>query len=157
MICSKTSKTDKQDQFDLLSLHRIVLTYVLISFYSTLSSQKSGQLSWLELLSSMLEVVCSNLTRSNRIFCYFSLYALPFKLLFPYLPKGIFPFPFKHRQPQLSSNGKCKEKPGIMKSGLDAKPLFLQHRLLKCWHFVASEDIITKFKSQVLYTIEIKY
>ena len=75
----------------------IVLTCVFTSFYSTLSSQKSRQLSWLELLSSKLEVVCSNLTRSNRIFCYFSLYALPFKLLFPYLPKGIFPFPFKHR------------------------------------------------------------
>ena len=28
---------------------------------------------------------------------------------------------------------------------------------LKCWHFVASEDIITKFKSQGLYTIKIKY
>ena len=47
-------------------------------------------------------------------------YALPFKLLFPCLPKGIFPFPSNHRQPQLSSNGKCKEKPGIMKSGVDA-------------------------------------
>ena len=29
MICSKTSKTDKQDQFDLLSLHSIVLTYFI--------------------------------------------------------------------------------------------------------------------------------
>ena len=28
---------------------------------------------------------------------------------------------------------------------------------LKCWHFVSSEDIITKFKSQGLYTIKIKY
>ena len=28
---------------------------------------------------------------------------------------------------------------------------------LKCWHFVASEDSITKFKSQGLYTIKIKY
>ena len=28
---------------------------------------------------------------------------------------------------------------------------------LKCWHFVASEDIITKFKSQGLYIIKIKY
>ena len=27
----------------------------------------------------------------------------------------------------------------------------------KGWHFVASEDIITKFKSQGLYTIKIKY
>ena len=27
----------------------------------------------------------------------------------------------------------------------------------KVWHFVASEDIITEFKSQVLYTIKIKY
>ena len=27
----------------------------------------------------------------------------------------------------------------------------------KVWHFVASEDIITKFKSQGLYTIKIKY
>ena len=26
-----------------------------------------------------------------------------------------------------------------------------------CWHFVASEDIITKFKSQGLYTVKIKY
>ena len=29
--------------------------------------------------------------------------------------------------------------------------------LLKSWHFEASEDIITKFKSQGLYTIKIKY
>ena len=28
---------------------------------------------------------------------------------------------------------------------------------LKSWHFEASEDIITKFKSQGLYTIKIKY
>ena len=28
---------------------------------------------------------------------------------------------------------------------------------LKYWYFVASEDIITKFKSQDLYTIKIKY
>ena len=28
---------------------------------------------------------------------------------------------------------------------------------LKCWHFVASKNIITKFKSQGLYTIKIKY
>ena len=28
---------------------------------------------------------------------------------------------------------------------------------LKSWHFAASEDIITKFKSQGLYTIKIKY
>ena len=28
------------------------------------------------------------------------------------------------------ANGKCKEKPGNMKSGLDAKPLFLEERLL---------------------------
>ena len=28
---------------------------------------------------------------------------------------------------------------------------------LKCWHFEASKDIITKFKSQVLYIIRIKY
>ena len=28
---------------------------------------------------------------------------------------------------------------------------------LKCWHFVASEDSITKFKSQGLYTIKLKY
>ena len=28
---------------------------------------------------------------------------------------------------------------------------------LKCWHFAASEDVITKFKSQGLYTINIKY
>ena len=94
---------------------------------------KSQQCSGLRLLSGNPEVMCSNLTRNNRIFCYFSLYALPFKLLFPYLPKGIFPFPFKHRQPQLSSHGKCKEKPGIMKSGLDAKPLFLQDRLLSAY------------------------
>ena len=28
---------------------------------------------------------------------------------------------------------------------------------LKCWHFEVSEDIITKFKSQGLYIIRIKY
>ena len=28
---------------------------------------------------------------------------------------------------------------------------------LKCWHFEASEDIMTKFKSQGLYIIRIKY
>ena len=28
------------------------------------------------------------------------------------------------------ANEKCKEKPGNMKSGVDAKPLFLQERLL---------------------------
>ena len=52
--------------------------------------------------------------------------------LFTYLPKGIFPFPSNHRQPQLSSNEKCKKKPGNMKSGLDAKPLFLQVDMLSC-------------------------
>ena len=31
------------------------------------------------------------------------------------------------------------------------------HLNLKSWHFEASEDIITKFKSQGLYTIKIKY
>ena len=28
---------------------------------------------------------------------------------------------------------------------------------LKCWHFEASEDIMTKFKSQGLHIIRIKY
>ena len=28
---------------------------------------------------------------------------------------------------------------------------------LKCWHFVASEDIMTKFKSQGFHIIRIKY
>ena len=130
MICSKTSKIDKQDQFDLSSLHSIVLTYVVISFYSILSTQKSGQLSWLERPSGNHEVMSSNPTVSNRIFCNFFTLALSFPFLFPCLPKGIFPFPSNLRQPQLSSYGKCREKPGIMKSGLDAKPLFLQDRLL---------------------------
>ena len=44
-----------------------------------------------------------------------------------------------------------------MKSGLDAKPLFLQVTMLNSWHFEASEDVITKFKLQGLYTINIKY
>ena len=94
-------------------LYSITLTYLYIHIFSNELIHKTEWLNGLRLLSGNPEVVCSNLTRSNRIFCYFSLYALPFKLLFPYLPKGIFPFPFKHRQPQLSSNGKCKEKPGI--------------------------------------------
>ena len=110
MICSKTSKTDKQDQFDLLSLHSIVLTYVLISFYSILSSQKSGQLSWLERPSGNHEVMSSNPTVSNRIFCNFFTLALSFPFLFPCLPKGIFPFPSNLKQPQLSSFGKCKKQ-----------------------------------------------
>ena len=49
---------------------------------------------------------------------------------FPYLPKGIFPFPSNLRQLYQSSLGKCKIKSGIMKSGLDDMPLFLLDDLL---------------------------
>ena len=34
---------------------------------------------------------------------------------------------------------------------------FVKKNPLKSWHFEASEDIITKFKSQSLYAIEIKF
>ena len=46
---------------------------ILISFYSIDLSQRSGQLSWLRRPSSNPEIVGSKLTRTNRIFCYFSL------------------------------------------------------------------------------------
>ena len=49
---------------------------------------------------------------------------------FPYLPKGIFPFSSNLRYAQQSSLGKYKKKSGIMKSGLDAMPLFLLDDLL---------------------------
>ena len=77
--------------------HKFCATVSTCLFISTPIFHVTEWQNGLRLLSDDPEVVCSNLTRSNRIFCYFSLYALPFKLLFPYLPKGIFPFPFKHR------------------------------------------------------------
>ena len=46
--------------------------------------------------------------------------------------EGIFPFPSNLRQPQLSSFGKCKEKPGTYSIlGLDSMPLSLKNLLLK--------------------------
>ena len=39
------------------------------------------------------------------------------------------------------ANGKCKKKPGNMKSGLDAKPLFLQVDMLKC---IQKSNVIKK-------------
>ena len=45
-----------------------------------------------------------------------------------------------------------------MKEGGKPLPLASHYLIfLKSWHFEASEDIITKFKSQGLYTIKIEY
>ena len=113
--------------------HLISITYnwsELLSSLFPLLFYVSGWQNWLELPPGNHEVMSSNPTVSNRTFCNFFILALSFPFLFPCLPKGIFPFPSNLRQPQLSSYGKCREKPGIMKSGLDAKPLFLQDRLL---------------------------
>ena len=49
--------------------------------------------------------------------------SLPFSLP----SQRIFPISFKTK---VGSNEKCKRKPGIMKSGVDATPLFLQDDLL---------------------------
>ena len=71
---------------------------------------------WLGLHSANYMIVGSNPTACISKFCCFFIFALPFFLFFPrfpYLPKGIFPFPSNLKQPQLGSNGKCKIKPGI--------------------------------------------
>ena len=88
-------------------------TYILIS---THICHKPRWQNWLGLHSANSMVVGSNPAACYSKFCYFFILALPFFLLFllfPYLPKGIFPFPSNLRQPQLGSNGKCKIKPGI--------------------------------------------
>ena len=62
-----------------------------------------------------------------------TLCAFPKEFSYGYLRfEGIFPFPSNLRQPQLSSFGKCKEKPGTYSLfGVNAMPLFLKNLLLK--------------------------
>ena len=60
---------------------------------------------------------------------------LPRADLFPYLSKEI-PFPSNLRQPQLSSFGKCKEKPGIPFWGWTP---FLFPSKTCCYEFIYSE------------------
>ena len=77
-------------------------------FISTHFSHRPRWPNWLVLHSANSMVMGSNPTASNSKFCYFFILALPFSLLFPYLPKGIFPFPSNLRQPQLGSNKKAR-------------------------------------------------
>ena len=68
-------------------------TYILIS---THLYYKPRWQNWLRLHSANPMVVGPNPTACYSKFCYFFILALPFFLLFllfPYLPKGIFPFP----------------------------------------------------------------
>ncbi len=125
---------------------------LLESFFFNCSLTKFGQRNRLELPSSKQEPVGSSLTRNNRTFCYFSLQGLFFPSHFNNLPKGIFPIPFNHRQPWSMANEKCKEKPGNMKSGLDAKPLPKEFGMLSMLNFLCILKIILVYsKDRFLY------
>ena len=102
---------------------------ILISLfpYHFLMSQDStiGQSSCLVTQRSWVQI---QLTATGS----FSLYALPFKLLFPYLPKGIFPFPSNLRQPQLLENAK---KNLVFHFGVGRHDSFPQTPVVKFSHY----------------------